>query len=209
MIFLSGFIPANLFSQSSQVYNAPGTYTWTVPPCVFSITVEVWGGGGGGGAVWSRFSVTANASDCESGDEICTGAGGGGGGGYSRRTYAVNPGEVYTIVVGAGGNGGVINNSVSYSSASVGPAQNGSVGGNSTFSGPATAATGTLTAFGGGGGQCANIQRSCLGGCGFNHNGELGVGGAGGGGSNGTTTFTGGNGAAGFIAGSIPMNGTS
>jgi len=197
VIFLSGFIPANLFSQSSQVYNAPGTYTWTVPPCVFSITVEVWGGGGGGGAVWSRFSVTANASDCESGDEICTGAGGGGGGGYSRRTYAVNPGEVYTIVVGAGGNGGVINNSVSYSSASVGPAQNGSVGGNSTFSGPATAATGTLTAFGGGGGQCANIQRSCLGGCGFNHNGELGVGGAGGGGSNGTTTFTGGNGAAG------------
>ncbi|MEY4602724.1 MAG: hypothetical protein RIT43_16 [Bacteroidota bacterium] len=186
-----------IFSQSSQVYTVPGTYTWTVPACVYSITVEVWGGGGGGGAVWSRFSVTANASDCESGDEICTGAGGGGGGGYSRRTYTVNPGEVYTIVVGAGGNGGVINNGVGYSSASVGPAQNGSTGGNSTFSGPATAATGTLTAFGGGGGQCANIQRSCLGGCGFNHNGEFGVGGTGGGGTNGTTTFTGGNGAAG------------
>ena len=79
----------------SQVYTTPGTYTWTVPPCVTEITVQVWGGGGGGGSVWSRFnSVSGNGSNCEQGDEICATAGGGGGGGFASRTYTVVPGQV-------------------------------------------------------------------------------------------------------------------
>jgi len=191
-----------LKAQTTDIFNTPGTHSWTVPACVTSITVDVWAGGGGGGAVWSRYSALANGADCESGDEICAGAGGGGGGGYVRRTYAVTPGQTYTIVVGAGGAGGAVVLADPYSSPSNGPAKNGTNGANSTFSGPATVGPGTLTAIGGTGGQCANVQRSCLGGCGFNHNGEFGIGGTGGSGLNGTTTFTGGNGAAGSHSGS-------
>ena len=187
--------PSIIYGQSSQIYSTPGTYTWTVPPCVNEITVEAWGGGGGGGAVWSRFNPTDNGSPSA---EACTAAGGGGGGGFARRTYAVTPGQVYTIVVGAGGAGGTVNNSLSSNRA-----QNGSVGGNSTFSGPATVGPGTLTAFGGNGGFAANFLRSnCNGGCWINHEGVNGNGGTGGSGANGTTMFTGGNGAAGVHSGS-------
>lgn len=185
----------NLNAQSTDVFNTPGTFTWTVPACVTSITVDVWGGGGGGGAVWSRFDPAGNSPTS---DEICTSAGGGGGGGYTRRTYTVIPGQTYTIVVGAGGIGGVVNSSLSSNRA-----QNGSAGGTSTFSGPATAALGTLSAFGGLGGFAANILRSCLGGCsGAVHQGNNGAGGNGSGGANGTTTFLGGNGGGGNHSGS-------
>jgi gliding motility-associated-like protein len=184
------------FAQNTtDVFNTPGTYSWTVPACVTSITVEVWGGGGGGGAVWSRFDPTTNSSLSA---EACTAAGGGGGGGYARRTYTVTPGQTYTIVVGSGGIGGVINNSLASNRA-----QNGSPGGNSTFSGPATTSFGILTGNGGSGGFAANFLRSnCLGGCNINHEGVNGNGGAGGTGANGSAIFTGGNGAAGAHSGS-------
>jgi gliding motility-associated-like protein len=176
--------------NTTETFSTPGTFSWTVPACVNSVTVEVWGGGGGGGAVWSRFDPPSNSP---SSDEICTGAGGGGGGGYTRRTYTVVPGQTYTIVVGSGGIGGIVNNSLSTNRA-----QNGSPGGNSTFSGPATLGPGTLTAFGGNGGGAANILRSCLGGCsGAVHQGVNGPGGTGGSAANGTSTFTGGNGGGG------------
>ena len=137
------FLGSSIFhaQNTTQVFDTPGTYTWTVPACVTSITVDVWGGGGGGGAVWSRFNPTTNGS---SSAEACTAAGGGGGGGFVRRTYTVVPGQNYTVVVGAGGIGGIINNALASNRA-----QNGSPGGNSTFSGPATTAPGTLTANGG------------------------------------------------------------
>jgi gliding motility-associated-like protein len=178
-----------LFSQ--VIFDTPGTYTWTVPPCVTQITVQVWGGGGGGGSVWSRFnSVSGTGSNCETGDEICASGGGGGGGGFAQRTYTVVPCHVYTIVVGAGG-------TTSVNPSGENRANNGTNGGNSTFSGPATAGPGTLTGFGGTGGGAANIIRSCNFGCSFNHNGENGSGGAGGGGANGTVTYLGGSGATG------------
>ncbi|MCZ2338112.1 MAG: hypothetical protein LC127_07900, partial [Chitinophagales bacterium] len=82
------------FSQAS--FTTPGTYTWTVPPCVTSVTVKVWGGGGGGGGA---IAIARNST----GDEACSGAGGGGGAGFSMKTFAVTPGETYNIVVGAGG----------------------------------------------------------------------------------------------------------
>ena len=183
-----------LIAQTTDVFSTPGTYNWTVPPCVTSITLDVWAGGGGGGAVWSQFT---SASSGPTSYELCTTAGGGGGGGYVRRTYTVTPGQVYTIVVGAGGNGGTVNSS------GLNRANNGSSGGNSTFSGSATTIPGTLTAFGGSGGGAANFSESCLGGCsGANHKGSNGTGGSGGSGSNGTTTFTGGLGATGVHSGS-------
>ncbi len=196
-IFLVLMFCTSLFStaQTTETFSTPGTTTWTVPACVNSITVQVWAGGGGGGAVWSRFDPKTNSPGS---NEICPAAGGGGGGGFVSRTYTVVPGQTYNITVGAGGIGGVINNSLSSNRA-----QNGSAGGNSTFSGPATAGPGTLTAFGGSGGFAANIQRSCLGGCsGATHQGANGNGGSGNGGSNGTTTFFGGNGSAGVHSGS-------
>ena len=78
-------------AQSSQTYDTPGTYTFTVPPSIINITVEVWGAGGAGGG-----ATAANAA-----------GGGGAGGGYVRRVaMSVLPGATYTLNVGAGGNGG-------------------------------------------------------------------------------------------------------
>lgn len=64
---------------------------FTVPPGVYILDVETWGGGGGGGGVGS----TANGS-----------AGGGGGGGYARSVMAVTPGQVIAYTVGAAGGAG-------------------------------------------------------------------------------------------------------
>jgi len=100
------------------------TYTisssWQCPVGVTSIGLVVLGGGGGGGGTRSN-----------SGD----GAGGGGGGGIDYRdSYAVVPGQTYTIVIGAGG-------------ASV-VEERGLTGGSTTFS----SISGTITGAGGGGG---------------------------------------------------------
>jgi gliding motility-associated-like protein len=183
------------YGQGSQIYDTPGTSTWTVPPCVTEITVQVWGGGGGGGSVWSRWTQTCSSNSC-AGAETCQCGGGGGGGGFAQRTYTVLPGQVYTVVVGAGGAGGPINASGDNR------ANNGLNGGNSTFSGPATAGFGTLTGFGGIGGGAANHMRGCLGNNCFGHQGANGAGGAGGGGANGTIMNTGGLGATGQHSGS-------
>ncbi|MFV8322474.1 choice-of-anchor D domain-containing protein [Flavobacterium sp. LS2R12] len=78
------------FSQSSQTFSTPGTYTFTVPPGVTSINIEAWGAGGAGGG-----ATGTNSS-----------GGGGAGGGYARRnSYAVTPGANYTVTVGTGGIG--------------------------------------------------------------------------------------------------------
>ena len=69
--------------QSPKKFETVGTYSWTVPPSVTSICVEVWGAGGGGS---------------------CNG-GGGNGGGYSYQCFTVVPGTNYSITVGAGGTG--------------------------------------------------------------------------------------------------------
>lgn len=73
------------------VQGTPGTYTFTVPSGVTSVSVQCWGGGGGG-------------SGC---GPPPPGGGGGGGGGYAANfSYAVSPGQVITYIVGGGGAGG-------------------------------------------------------------------------------------------------------
>lgn len=64
---------------------------WTAPAGVSSVDVEAWGGGGAGG-----------------GNPTTTDGGGGGGGGAYAKTTAipVTPGNVYPVIVGAGGIGG-------------------------------------------------------------------------------------------------------
>jgi hypothetical protein len=58
------------------------TGSWTAPPNITHVMVEMWGGGGGGGYYP------------------------GGGGAYSRSVIAVTPGATYDIIVGDGGGGG-------------------------------------------------------------------------------------------------------
>ena len=71
--------------QSGDVaYVTTGTYSWTAPAGVTSVSVVAVGGGGGGGYTWS--------------------SGGGGGGGLGwKNNISVTPGQSYTVVVGQGG----------------------------------------------------------------------------------------------------------
>lgn len=76
--------------QGQTLYSSPGTYTFTVPARVATISAVSIGGGGGGSYVWSY------------------GPGGGGGLAWAR-DIAVTPGETFTVVVGGGGNGWTYN----------------------------------------------------------------------------------------------------
>ena len=79
------FLLYAITNQAQVVFNSNSTYT--VPTGVTTLTVEAWGGGGRGGSV-------ANMR-----------GGGGGGGAYARKVISVTPGQVLTIVVGAGATG--------------------------------------------------------------------------------------------------------
>lgn len=81
----------SLTPRGSVAFTTPGTYSWTVPAGVRSISAVVIGGGGGG--------------KTRSGTILTNGSGGSGAGGNLsyRNNFAVTPGTVYTVVVGAGG----------------------------------------------------------------------------------------------------------
>ena len=72
-------------TTGDAVYTLPGTYTWTCPPGVSSISVVCVGGGSAGYGPWTG-----------------TYGGSGGGLGY-KNNYPVSPGSTYTVRVGAGG----------------------------------------------------------------------------------------------------------
>ena len=92
------------FSQTqTATYNTAGTFTWTAPCGVTSITVQAWGGGGAGGG---------------SGSNNSKGGGGGAGGTYVSSVLTVIPGNTYNLSVGSG---------------AVGTASAGSKGGSSWF----------------------------------------------------------------------------
>lgn len=80
-----------MYQTGSQNYTTNGTFSFTVPAGVYSITSIVIGGGGGGGG--------------------CTGygdnhaGGGGGSGGINSSSISVTPGETITVVVGKYGAG--------------------------------------------------------------------------------------------------------
>lgn len=89
---LLGFINAQI---SPMTYSVPGTFSFTVPPSVSSITIETIGAGGKG---------------------INNGGGGGGGGGYASGVYAVSPGTILSVKVGSPN----VNASVGTSSVGIG-----------------------------------------------------------------------------------------
>jgi hypothetical protein len=71
------------------LYTTPGTYSWTCPAGVTSVSVVAVGAGGSGGYQWS--------------------SGGGGGGGLGwKNSISVTPGNTYTVVVGD--KGGIVAN---------------------------------------------------------------------------------------------------
>lgn len=153
--------------QSS--FTSSGTYTFTVPPTITSISAVVVGGGGGGGAADTGNSRLATNT-------------GGGGGGLAYGTISVTPGETLTVVVGAGGQGGI------------GDAANGSSGGTSSISRSGT----TLLSGGGGtGGIYRNNGNGAGGASGGTSRTGGGSGGNGGSGSN-NAGSTGGGGAGGY-----------
>lgn len=142
-----------------QSFDVPGVTSFTVPPGVNSLKVELWGGsggGGGGGCVgWSG--------------QIGGGGGGGGAGGYGIGFLQVQPGQTFRVVVGGGGG---------HSSNSSCPSQDiryGTPGVPSSFGTllaeggePGNTAVGTIGGVGGmGGGTNSLLSLSYPGGVGF------------------------------------------
>ena len=144
-----------------QGFTANGSFV--VPQGVTRLRVRAIGGGGGGG-----------------GNTTAGGGGGGGGGGYAEGVYAVGPGQVLAVTVGAGGAGGV-NNS-------------GSAAGNSGVTGGTSNFGAFLSAVGGTAGQGAL-------------SGGQGNSGPGGSGSGGAVNMTGSAGNAGHNAGASGYGG--
>ena len=75
----------------SVSYTSPGSYSWTVPAGVTSISVLAIGGGDGGGRGCGRGAPS----------------GGKGGGLAWRNNVTVTPGTTYTVIVGRGGYGAI------------------------------------------------------------------------------------------------------
>ncbi|MES2645863.1 MAG: LamG-like jellyroll fold domain-containing protein [Bacteroidota bacterium] len=69
---------------SSLQYAVPGSYSYTVPAGVHSISIKLWGGGGAAG-------------------HNCTLYSGGGGAFVQSKPISVTPGQVFTVTVGKGG----------------------------------------------------------------------------------------------------------
>ncbi|MBB1284652.1 T9SS type A sorting domain-containing protein [Flavisolibacter sp. BT320] len=82
-LFIGTWLTTATYGQTSQTFNANGTFT--VPANVNVIIVEAWGGGAGG--------RTANSRP----------ANGGGGGAYARSVLTVTPGANIPYTIGAGG----------------------------------------------------------------------------------------------------------
>ena len=142
-----GIIPSSQPSSGDEggirevIYTTPGTYSWTCPEGVTSISVVAIGGGGGSAS--SRYTQT---------DTFVSASGEAGGAGY-KNNIPVIPGQSYTVVVGSKG----ANDSVQSSSLS-GTNANASDGDDSYF----IDAT-TVAGHGGDGGhasakyKCGNI----------------------------------------------------
>lgn len=83
-----GTIVSNVAAIASQPYTSPGTYTFTVPAGVTSLSLVTIGGGGGGAQ-----NTTAPS-------------GGSGGLLTYANSIVVTPGETFTVVIGTGGTSG-------------------------------------------------------------------------------------------------------
>jgi hypothetical protein len=150
ILFLLALTANFSFSQISiTTYSWPGSYTYTIPTGVTTLSMEVFGAGGRGGN---------------------NGTGGGGGGGYSFGVFSVVPGSTLAVKIGTPGvnptagtssitgyivaTGGA--NGVTVANPNVGGGGTGGVGSGGTlnFTG-GNGGGGYFTYFGGGGGAAA------------------------------------------------------
>lgn len=129
----SGTWKSALYSAGSQDYTSAGSYSFTVPAGVYTLTATVVGGGGGGGGTDGN------------GDQHAGGSGGSGGK-YVNQSISVTPGQVLSVTVGAGGLPGWcrFNGNFYFGPSGTSGSENGGTGGSSSFGG--------YTATGGGGG---------------------------------------------------------
>jgi hypothetical protein len=141
----------------NTTYDTPGTYIFTVPAGVTSITISAWGSGAGGDNPNHR---------------------GGGGGAFAGGTYTVTPGTQYAVTVGAGAGVGTGDNGQNSSFGTLVVAV-GAVGRNG---GVANNCTGQIRTAGGNGGTSTGRAGAGGGGSG----GSGGNGGNGGGTNNNT-----------------------
>lgn len=79
----------------SQTYSTAGTYSFVVPQGIYTLSMPLLSGGGGGGRSGQH------TGDCHSG------VAGSAGGTVASTSFATTPGETLTVIVGAGGSGGV------------------------------------------------------------------------------------------------------
>lgn len=150
LICISIITTTSFLSAQSGYQEFTTSGSFTVPPDVTSINIEVIGGGGGGNI---------------------NGYGGGGGGGYSFGTFAVTPGDVIPVTIGLGGasgssggttsvgaflqaTGGATGTWVSHPNIGGGGAGGVGSGGTINYTG-GTGGGGYWTYFGGGGGGAA------------------------------------------------------
>jgi len=178
-----------------ESYLTPGSYTWTAPSRVTSVSVVCVGGGGG---------PAANSN----------GATGGGGGGLGwKNNIAVTPGSGYTVVVGAGGT------RVTSGTAPAGGQSrfisaltvSGNGGGGGITAGAAGGAGGTWVGDGGGNGGAGGSRNGSTtqAGGGGGAGGYSGNGGAGGNGTtNNSTAGSGGGGGGGGGCGTVDTGGS-
>ena len=96
-----------MYEPKTLSYTTPGTYTWTAPEGVTSVTATVAGAGGGGGGGIKYQIHKVGTSHGSSG---YSNGGDGGNGDKQAKTINVIPGNQYTIVVGAGGTTGAEKN---------------------------------------------------------------------------------------------------
>lgn len=117
-------VPPSAVTSNLQTYSTPGTYQFVVPANTFILqyTLSAGGGGGGGGSYshFNFYTVRFNAGAT------------GGRGGLAVGVLDVNPGDVLTVVVGAGGSAGTSVQKFNQTTNAVGT--NGGNGGNSSIS---------------------------------------------------------------------------
>ena len=182
-LFLTGAPSA---PPGQQAYTDVGTYSWTAPAGVTSVSVVCVGKSGKSDGVWVGDALFA--------------AGAGGGALSYKNNFTVIPGNSYSVVVGADGT----NADTSFNSTTC----SAGCGGNDTGSGPCTGGPGGAVGYGDGGGaggaggnsvQSTSLQYDSGGGGGAG--GYAGAGGAGHGNGTGVGSAGSGGGGGGGVLG--------
>lgn len=90
-----------LQEKGGILFDTPGTYYWTVPSGIGNIDAVVIAGGGGGAG-----NANLTGGSTSGPNSTFSGGGGAGGGLMWRNSLSASPGDILTVVVGAGGIGG-------------------------------------------------------------------------------------------------------